>query len=225
MSRERYPVDFPKLPSVTTILGAFPSPALVAWYKCMAFQEQKEITDKGKEIGSTLHELRIRIEKGEPFEITTAYPEEVQNCLKAYFQWKKERGIQQIICSELKMWSTDLGYMGIFDDLVKRGNDLILLEFKTNNGIYDEHMEQAVAYKKLYESWSVFTNGIKKSQAIKEVWIVRFPKVKPENPDAPLYEIRQVLNSEMDELFESFNHKLAIYNIRKRREKHGKSNG
>ena len=212
MSKERYPKDFPDLPSVTTILEAFPSPALVGWCKKMAFQEQKAITDKGKEIGTTLHKLRIRIEKGEPFEITTQYPEEVQNCLKAYFQWKKERGIQNLVHSELPMYSHELGYCGTFDDLVQRDNDLILLEFKTNNGIYDEHLEQVVAYKKLFEVWNY------KNQ-IDEAWVIRFPKIKPESLDAKLYEARQVLDSEMDELFESFNHKLAIYNIRKKREK------
>ena len=210
MSRERYPKNFPDLPSVTTILGAFPSPALIGWYKKMMAKEIKEISDKGLAIGSILHGLRIRIEKGEPFEITTQYSEEVKNCLKSYLQWKKERELTHILQSETPMYSEKLGYVGTFDDLVKRGDDFVLLEYKTNNAIYDEHLEQVVAYKKLAE----YFLKIK----IKELWVIRFSKDKPSFYDIPLYETRQVLESETEEFFEMFNHKLAIYNFRKKRD-------
>ena len=217
MSKERYPKDFPDLPSVTQVIDAFPSPHLVNWFKTHPFQEQKAITDKGKEIGKTLHELRIRIEKGEPFDITTKYPEEVQNCLKSYFLWRKERNISEILHSEVKMYNRTLGFKGTCDDITVRNFESILLEYKTSNGIYDDAREQIIAYSKLLTHSDTKYDGNPPNRgggyfAINEKWIIRFGKEKAE------YEAIQVLDSEMDELFESFQHKLAIYNIRKKRE-------
>lgn len=206
MSKERYPDHFPDLPSVTTVLGAFPGPALIGWYKKMMYSDIKTISQKGLDIGKTLHELRIRIEKGEPFEITTQYPEEVRTCLQSYFQWKKERRIVKIFSSEFPMFSEKLGYCGTLDDLAElESGGFAILEYKTNKGIYDEHIEQVIAYKNLYETFTKLT--------IRECWVIRFGKEKAE------HEARLISEADEKELFKSFMHKLAIYNIRKRREK------
>ena len=214
--KERYPAGFgDNLPSVTTILGAFPGPQLLAWYKRMAFAEQKVISEKSLDIGKTLHELRIRIEKGEPLEIVTKYPEEMQNCIKAYLKWKKEREIPPIVYSELRMYSKDLGYRGTCDDIAGNRLKLILLEHKTSSGIYDDALEQVVAYKKLFESPDTqFLDlvGNSKSRKISSAWVTRFPKDKPD------FETRMVRPEEEWELFESFSMKLRIFQIRKKRE-------
>ena|SRR3990167_4554682 len=212
--KARYPKEWGEVPSVTEVLGAFPGPALIGWYRKMAFAEQKAVSDKALDIGKTLHELRIRIEKGEPFEILTKYPAEVQNCVKAYFQWKKERKIPPIIFSELQMFSRSLGIKGTFDDLASDGLKTVLLEYKTSSGIYDEAREQSVVYKKLYTAPD--TQFLQKVDSvlrrIDETWIVRFPKDKPD------FESKQVMPDEENELWESFNHKLAILKIRKKRD-------
>ena len=215
--KERYPAGFgDNTPSVTEILDAFPGPNLIRWYKKMAFSEQKAVSEKALNIGKTLHELRIRIEKGEPLEIVTKYPNEMQNCIKAYLQWKKERAIPPILFSELKMYSKDLGYRGTCDDIAGDQRKLVLLELKTSSGIYDEHLEQVIAYKKLFESpdtqfCDIDGNSIKLRE-ISSSWVIQFPKDKPD------FESRMVQPNEEWELFESFSMKLRIFQIRKKRE-------
>src|SRR3990167_5564128 len=121
-----YPTECQELSSVTEVLGAFPSIQLLNWYRKMAFADQKAVSDKGKEIGSTLHDLRVKIENGGPFEILTKYPQELQNCIKAYFKWKKERDIPPVLYTELKMYSRVLGYKGTLDDIYGNAARILL---------------------------------------------------------------------------------------------------
>ena len=111
------------------------------------------------------------------------------------------------------MFNSDLGFKGTLDDLAISNGNVILLEYKTAKGIYDEAKEQAVAYSKLLihhnTKYLIDFHGIFK---VNEIWVIRFGK---ENPD---YESVQIKESEIEELFESFNHKLAILKIRKKRE-------
>jgi hypothetical protein len=221
--KERYPAEWSDVPSVTEVLRAFPSPELLRWFKQQAFADIKAKSDRGKDIGKTLHELRIKIESGEPFSIVTKYPEEIQNCLKSYMKWKKERNIPPIILSEIKMYSKRLKFKGTLDDIAGNLELLILLEHKTSSGIYDDAREQAVAYKQLFESSDTVFLGLNGNtpnlRKISSIWITRFPKDKPD------FETQEVKPEEEMELLESFQHKLAIYSIRKRRQQNAKNNG
>lgn len=151
----RYDKTWSHLPSVTEILDVMNKPNLIYWLKSKTPQEIDEESQKSKKIGNIVHEAIGKILKNEEINIETEYFAEVSNCLKSFLRWKESLQIKVIEC-ELKMKSDVLGYKGTLDHILKVGDEIWLIDWKTiktikENVIYPSYILQVIGYKKLYE--------------------------------------------------------------------------
>ena len=214
IEKERYSNDWKLYPSVTEVQKDFPSRPLLRWFKSQTKYEIERKSEKGMEIGKVLHELRSKLDEGEPFDIVSQYPEEIKNCIRSYIDWKKSCGIPLKKYREVKMLSQGFGFKGTFDDLAVNQNNTMLLEYKTSKAIYEDHLEQVIAYKLLYESADLVSEPMldPPEYPIRQVWVIRFAKNEPK------FEAHLVTKEEEEMAKADFLNKLLLYKNRDKRE-------
>ncbi len=140
-------------PSVTEILGVLRKIGLENWFKYNTTKFCNEESEKGKIIGTQIHEgIHSFIQSGE-IKVKTEYSEEVTNALKAFVQFRKDNPKIKLSNSEIKMTSLKYHYNGTLDCIAEEEGMLILLDWKTGNAkkkempdIYDEYKYQVAAY-------------------------------------------------------------------------------
>ncbi len=113
------------------------------------------LKEEGGRIGSLLHNYaHVRSTQGlvEALKLTTEYDETTLRCIKAFETWlDKTKGtpiMMEALCAE-----PYLGYAGRLDLLDKRGDKLILVDFKTSKQISITQVLQAVAYAMAVRKW------------------------------------------------------------------------
>ncbi len=109
--------------------------------------------------------------------------EKVVNGITAFLKFQKEHKFKWID-SERIVYSKKYGYAGILDAVAKKGKELVLVDFKSSNGIYDEMRFQVSGYQIAYEE----ETGKKFDKRI----IVRFGKETGE------FEVKELDNDEAD---------------------------
>jgi len=169
-------LDGKRVPSVTTIIGGqlgWNKRVLMAWQKRMAEQgeDPDKIRDKSADIGTLAHYmveqylLEREVELGEYSEndIEMAY-----NALDAFKLWWKDADLE-FESAELRLVSEKHRYGGTIDMVSrdKEGN-MVLIDFKTSNGIYAEHIIQVAAYGELFEEM--------REENVKETYILQLSK-------------------------------------------------
>ena len=143
-------------PSVTTVLGVLRKIGLEMWFKWNTAKFCDEESNKGKLIGTQIHDgIHSFIQTGE-IKVTTEYSEEVTNALKGFVEFRKAHPELKLINSEIKMTSEQYHYNGTLDCLADDGS-LIILDWKTGKckdkdkpDIYDEYKYQVAAYVYAY---------------------------------------------------------------------------
>jgi hypothetical protein len=144
-------------PSVTTVLGILRKIGLENWFKYNTPQFIKEESDKGKLIGTQIHEgINNLITTGE-IKVETNYASDVMNALKGFMAFKKDHPEYTLISSELPLTSEVYKFNGTLDCIAKKGDTLVLSDWKTGKAkdkdkpdIYDEYKYQVSAYVYLY---------------------------------------------------------------------------
>ena len=124
----------------------------------------------------------------------------------AFQSWAKVNQIELLphMC-EVTVAHSD-GYAGTIDAVAVKGiatNELVVVDWKTSNGLYAEHMLQVAAYAKALQN----ATGI----PVNEAWIVRFPRERPEPGDPEFHWVHlgiKELNNNFD-LFRAA-HKLYV---------------
>jgi hypothetical protein len=166
-------VDGKKVPvsSVTTFTGVIDkSAALIGWavkltrLHLTGLIEQGEIIgmdhvleackqhtirkQEAADIGTQIHALVEQWIKGEEFEI----PEDdrVRNGFDAFLKFQKAHNAKWID-SEKIIYSRKYDYAGILDAVGEIDGKLVLVDFKSSNGLYPEYSFQAAAYQIAYE--------------------------------------------------------------------------
>ena len=155
-----------RIPGVTTVIGRFKeSGALIRWAynRGKEGEELYESRDKAAEAGTAAHELcerhikgDILIENGQP----TDQAREVANVpvemfplvwssFQAYLAWERQTKLE-IIDTERSLISAH-GYGGTYDAIGEIDGKLCMLDWKTSNAVYGDHIYQLGAYKALYE--------------------------------------------------------------------------
>lgn len=141
------------VPSVTTLLDAWPKgAAYFEWLKKHGENADKIFTDAG-ERGSTVHELTERLDRGA--EISAAgedgprYQMLEWAMVERYVDFRK-RHSPAIIEIELELVSEDLGYAGTLDRIMEIDGELWLVDLKTSASVYDHFHLQTAAYLSLY---------------------------------------------------------------------------
>lgn len=190
-----------RVPGVTGILSVINKPALINWAKKEALSLVEQtllkrldgrksarvtlnkkwvdellidakkrpdiLKDEAADLGTEAHAfIELIIHGVEPTEI----PEEIHAPVNAFKDWWKNSGIQ-LIAGDTKVASIKYGYGGSLDALGFRNGELIVLDWKTSNGIHIEYALQVSAYAQAFYE----TYGTECKSAI----IVRFGKKPP----------------------------------------------
>lgn len=170
--RERhrfFDVDGRSIKGVTRYTGVLDKPALIPWavkmmgihlYKNWDIAKVKTEAEKASLIETAKREFRrIKEEAAEKGKEAHSWAEdwskgkkpkmptdpEVRNAVIAFLDWIKQSGIK-ITSSERFIYSKKYDYAGIMDWEGKKNGSLIIGDYKTTNGIYDEMRFQVALY-------------------------------------------------------------------------------
>jgi hypothetical protein len=143
------------LPSVTTILEAYPKDAAYfQWIKSVG-QDADAIRDAAGDRGTTVHELTERYDNGEEITLLTesgalGYKLQEWAMFERYVDYtiKCSPRIEQ---NEQNYVSPELGYAGTIDRVINVGGVRYLMDIKTSNAIYPTYWLQLAAYRELLD--------------------------------------------------------------------------
>jgi hypothetical protein len=205
--RREYNNDYP---SVTTVLGVLRKIGLEMWYKWNTAKFCDEESNKGKLIGTQIHEAIHAYIQNEEVKVQTEYSEEVMNALKGFMRFRKEHPEIKLRNSEMALTSEKHKFNGTLDCFGENGSPLIL-DWKTGKckdkdkpDIYDEYKYQVAAYVNAYNE----VNNANVEQAI----ILSLAK------DKIAYNIYKMDKEELNAHFnDAFLPALKIWNHSKRR--------
>lgn len=115
-----------------------------------ASQLHKVKKQEAADIGSLAHEWISSWLKGE----NPVMPDNpsVQQAINSFLEYQDQNNIDWIQSEEIVYYNDNgIEYAGIFDAIAKIKNKLVLVDFKSSNGIYPEYMLQAAGYQLAYE--------------------------------------------------------------------------
>jgi hypothetical protein len=186
----RYKKDKEWLLSVTAITGIVDkSRVLMNWVAKVAEETGdpwgfRKVQEDALSIGSEVHEWcekyiqAIMLSENKP---EVPQDEKVSNGVMAFLEWQSKNDIEYIE-SERLVYHRELNYVGRFDLLMRRKNEIILADFKTSKGYYPLEMGlQLVGYKMALENET--------EEKIDKLEVLRFDK---ETGDFEVHEIQKV---------------------------------
>lgn len=141
------------VPSVTTILEAYPKgPEYFKWLKEVG-KDADEIRDFAGRRGSTVHQLTERYDDGEEINLLNEngfidFSLLEWDMINRYVEFI-ERFNPTIEASEMNVVSSALGFAGTLDRIINLNGKKILLDIKTSNAIYPSYWLQLAAYEQL----------------------------------------------------------------------------
>jgi len=147
--------DGVNVPSVTTILNAYPKDAhLFQWLKQVG-EEADAIRDEAGRRGSIVHSLTERYDAGEEVNLldnggNIGYKLNEWTMFERYVDFRNNHQFD-VIHSEFNMISPELGFAGTIDRVIQIDGVNILVDIKTSNTVYDHYWCQLAAYKKLMQ--------------------------------------------------------------------------
>jgi len=113
-----------------------------------AKKEYRRKKIEAADIGTLIHRWISEWIKGENPEMPDN--EKVVNGITAFLKFQQEHKLKWIE-SEKIVYSKKHKYAGILDAIAEEGSNLILVDFKSSNGIYDEMRMQVAGYQIAYE--------------------------------------------------------------------------
>ena len=141
------------VPSVTTILEAYPKgAAYFNWLKENG-KDADEIRDEAGRRGSVVHKLTEMYDLGEEVNLVNPngsidYKLNEWAMFERYVEFRKRFSFTTN-CIELNIIGKDLGYAGTLDRVITLDGKKILLDIKTSNAIYPSYWLQLAAYRSL----------------------------------------------------------------------------
>jgi hypothetical protein len=143
------------VPSVTTILNAYPKgPEYYMWLKKVGM-DADEIRDAAGERGSTVHNLTEQYDEGKEVSLMNdnggfRFRMDEWNMFEKYVTFINKCHPVMIL-SEETFVSRELGFAGTIDRIMTIGAANYLVDIKTSSSIWESYWLQLAAYKKLYE--------------------------------------------------------------------------
>lgn len=217
----RYTVNGETIPGATTALGILAKPALTFWAANMAADYWKEnikpgvsldeveidaiwkaakkshLTkkDASASLGTMVHQFVEDFINGKNPEL--AVNPEMRGAEEKFLKWVDEHKVK-FLMAEQPIYSKQFKFAGTLDFICVIDGNLWLGDLKTSNGIYDEYISQASAYKAARcEEFP--------TEKYMGVVIVRVGKDEAE------IEVKTVLSSELPPFFELFVNCLGTY--------------
>lgn len=141
------------VPSVTTILEAYPrGAAYYNWLKENG-KDADEIRDEAGRRGSVVHKLTELYDAGEEVNLVNPngsidYKLNEWAMFERYVEFRRRFSFVTD-CIELNIISKELGYAGTIDRVINMNGERILLDIKTSNAIYSSYWLQLAAYRSL----------------------------------------------------------------------------
>lgn len=133
-----------KYARVTRINSIIDKPELRNWYAKTGAVKAKEILKNRSGFGSTIHKLIEVTLKGEIIS-SDNYDSFLMETMKVFDDWRKGHDILSQSL-EQRLWSEKYKYAGTCDFIGILDGKLMILDWKTSRGIYDEYWLQMAAY-------------------------------------------------------------------------------
>lgn len=185
------------VPSVTTIIGnnlGWNKNALIGWARKMASQgiDPYKVRDKAGTIGTLAHKLieyHLHREMGEEGwevdfldEYAPADVEKAMNGYNAFLEWEELASLEPLKMEE-RLVSEWHRFGGTIDLQANVNGKFSLVDFKTSNGLWPEHVIQLSAYEKLMvESGEI-------GKPPEDIYILHLPKDNAEFHAKPFYDL------------------------------------
>ena len=150
--------DGTRVPGTTTVIGRFKeSGALIAW----AYKRGKDgldlydSRDKAAELGTFVHDMVERyVSKDDPHKgIDTFSDEDKKSILSAFGAFEEwfESNKFEVVGQEMQLVSEVHRFGGTPDAIARDSKGrLVLLDWKTSDGVYSDHLVQLGAYRILW---------------------------------------------------------------------------
>jgi hypothetical protein len=206
-AKRQYNNDYP---SVTTILGVLRKVGLEMWFKYNTAKFCDEKSEKGKLIGTQIHEAIEAYVLKQEVKVDTEHAEEVSNALKSFMQFRKDHPEIILEWSEEMLTSETHKFNGTMDCKAIRDGVPVILDWKTGEAkkkdapeIYPEYRYQVSAYVKAFNEVH--------STDITTAIIVSMAK------DKEAYSLYEMGKDEIEDCFnKAFLPALSIYNYQKK---------
>jgi hypothetical protein len=159
------------LPSVTTILQAYPKDAhFYQWLKQVG-EDADAIRDEAGRRGSIVHSLTERYDAGEPINLldnggNIGYKLAEWAMFERYVEFRQLHPLE-VLFSEINICNPALGYAGTIDRVVDIDGQTVLIDIKTSNTVYDHYWLQLAAYRKLFTA----LHGERTIDAVAILWL------------------------------------------------------
>lgn len=154
-SRFYYSEDGSFVPSVSTLLEAYPKgAAFYEWLKKNG-EDSDAIRDEAGRRGSLVHGLTERYDNGEEINLINENGNidlkiSEWSMLEKYVEFRAKFSFE-ILSTEQMYVSTELGFAGTLDRIIKFNGKTVLVDIKTSGSIWPSYWLQLAAYKKLVE--------------------------------------------------------------------------
>lgn len=169
--------DGTRVPGVTTIINVLNKPALLAWANRIGLEgiEMRKYVDEKADIGTLAHAMAVSHLKGELIDTSDYSQNQIEQAkwaVGSFFNWLDSHKIE-LIWAERPLVSHEHFFGGKPDVYAKVAGRLELIDFKTGNGIWPEHIIQvAGGYRLLMKENDFEVNGIR---------ILNIPRTDNEN--------------------------------------------
>ena len=150
--------DGTRVPGTTTVIGRFKeSGALIAW----AYKRGKDglelydSRDKAAELGTFVHDMVERyVSKDDPHKGIDAFSDEdkksILSAFGAFEEWFESNKFE-VVGQEMQLVSEVHRFGGTPDAIARDSKGrLVLLDWKTSDGVYSDHLVQLGAYRMLW---------------------------------------------------------------------------
>lgn len=177
VAHQRYRLsDGTLVPGVTTIVGMLNKPQLVSWANRLGLQgiDSATYTAAAAGAGTCAHEMIQAIVGGPEVDLTKYSGEEIAQAQNAVEKFKTWLGSHEMETQAIEMQLVSEKYRvgGTIDWLGRLDGKMTLADIKTSGKIYEEHIIQVAAYKKMLEE---------AGYEVEDVRILRFSRDDDDN--------------------------------------------
>jgi len=194
--RGMYTVDGVQYPSVTTIIRFMGAPQeLMYWYGKLGLAEANRITEAHSNYGKALHKACDEsIFKGAG---TTGVDPEFRPRIDTVVEWLGQQNYTPV-SGEQTVYNADLQYAGTCDGILKSGDGIVVIDFKTGR----EHRFEEALQLAAYANCPMVQANVG--------YIIRMGKTAEDIPSYTCY-----TKEELDTGFEMFKKLLELYHYKK----------
>lgn len=222
MPTKKYKVNGRRVPGATTVISTslgWGKEGLLhwAWKQGQDGKDFREERDKAADAGTIAHAMAEADVKGLPQPVPPAGMDDTeaaawikgQNAFEAYLTWKRMTQIR-ILLSEVSFISEELLFGGTLDGVGIIDDKLCLIDFKTSNSTYPDHLIQMAAYRHLWERGQPFENPVLMNRTPFEgIHILRFSKAGGD------FHHSYYRHSRMDKPWTAFQMLRQLYDLKK----------